>query len=188
MEKITELNTKCLENMPMLLESIAITANKINDLIEQEGENLNSFIKKHYLTSRLYTSFIDNNSINIFSDGNRRKHTYGLKPILHIPYSFTLSENKKKSAISFFIECGYLCNEEDNVIYFGIGEESENILSTEFINELEQNIPDKWKIRTNEYYIGIEFIPDMSFSEEKINDCTEDFKNYILSPILARLK
>lgn len=32
MEKITELNTKCLENMPMLLESIAITANKINDL------------------------------------------------------------------------------------------------------------------------------------------------------------
>jgi hypothetical protein len=172
----------------MLLESIAITANKITALIEQEGEKLNSFIETHFSNSHLYTSLIDNNSINIFSDGNRRKPTYELKPILHIPYSFTLSENKKKSAISFFIECGYLCNEEENVIYFGIGEESENILSTEFINELEQSIPNKWKISKDEYYIGIEFIPDNSFSEEKINDYTEDFKNYILTPILSRLE
>lgn len=188
MEKITELNTKCLENMSMLLESIAITANKIATLIEQEGGKLNSFIENHFSNSHLYTSLIDNNSINIFSDGNRRKYTSELKPILHILYSFTLSENKKKNPISFFIECGYLCNEEENVIYFGIGEESENILFTEFINELEQNISDKWKITKDEYYIGVEFIPDSSFSEEKINGCREDFRNYILSPILARLE
>lgn len=188
MEKITELNTKCLENMPMLLESIAITANKINDLIEQEGDSLNSFIENYFSNSHLYTSFIDNNSINIFSDGSRRKSTYELRPILHIPYSFTFSESKKKNPISFFIECGYLCNEEENIIYFGIGQESGNILSAELINELEQSISDKWKIAKDEYYIGIEFTPDFSFSEEKIKDCTEDFKKHILSLILSRLE
>lgn len=188
MDKITELNTKCLENMSMLLETIAITTNKINDLLEQKHEELISFTENYCPYSELYTPFVNNHSINIFSDGSRRKSISELTPILHIPCSFTYSENKKKNPTSLFISCGYLCNEEENVIYFGVEDESEEILLPQFINELEQDIPNKWEILKDEYYIGIEFTPDISFSEEKINNCTEDFKKYILSPILSRLK
>ena len=96
----------------------------------------------------------------------------------------------RKSYFSFSIEFGYWCDEEQNVIYFQMQEEtdeSKSLLTEKIWDEIKQTIPKTWGSDLYTHGICIQFDIDDTLSIEKIKECFADFKEYILKPVFGKL-
>jgi len=194
MENLSALNTKCLANMPMLLESICTTTTKLAKILSPYYDSL-----KKELEQKGYniTDKVEREAIYVLGHNEEYKFRglsiYYIKPDIMLKYLLSFEKTKRNNPLKFEIEFGYICDESQNVIYFQLFETSEKpkILFDDFLEEREQSIPNEWEKgiwgETNDN-IYVQFSLDETLSEEKINDLFNVFKEHILLPTIKELK
>lgn len=193
MDQFIKMNTVCLKNMQMLLETISNTINKLDTIFTIEYDNLEDYIKRN-----LSPQFVIGENWErgvMFSFGSesdyRRKYLSELQPLQDIRYFIPFEENtKRKIKQSFGITFGYISDTEQNAIYFQLFDYSESLTITEpLISEIKNKVPQEWTCDTiGENDIYVEFEIDNDFSTDKIKQCSKIFKEYILQPVIGKLQ
>ncbi len=191
MKDLTILNIKCLENMPMILDAISNSVNKLQEIFNPLYEDLRIFTKK-LIPAKSYSMNEEYNNGIIYAFGDegdyKRKYLVELTPDLQIRYKIVIKAKAKRIDHSFEIEFGYVSNVEQNVMYFQLFESPEtNVLSKSMRENIEQSISSKWIYGETEDSVYIEFAIDENVSEEKIKDCCQSFKEHFLKPVIAQL-
>lgn len=188
------MNTVCLKNMQMLLETIANTINKLDVIFTVEYDNLEQFIIRG-LSSRFIIGEDWERGVMFpfgYESDYRQKHLSELQPLQEIRYTIPFEENiKRKAKQSFGITFGYLSDTEQNVIYFQLFDysESSSIMTESFIEEIKNKVPQEWECGTvGENDIYVEFEIDNDFTIDKIKQCSKVFKEYVLQPSIDKLQ
>jgi hypothetical protein len=190
MKQLTALNIKCLENMPIMLDAISNTVNKLKDFFNPLYDDLKKFTEetipnKSYTLSESY----EKGAIYAFGNEVKGEHLSELKPELHLLYSLSVVALGNKIKHSFYIEFGYIADGEQHVLYFQLFEHPEiKVLSQPIRDIIKQVISEKWTYGEMEDSIEIQFDMDKDVSEEKINDCYQAFRKHILKPVFAQLE
>lgn len=193
MEDLSLLNKKCLANMPMLLDILTTTLEELKIQLSPIYDSIKELVEEDSFscTDRKKTE-----NLNLFTDNPKHKLVNPL-PYMEIMYELNMEKNSKRSLKKFCIQLGYICDdghvydESQHVIFFQLIDNSEkSFLEQELLDALKQNIPAQWRIIPFENFDGIlmEFDVDDTISADKINRCAEDFKRYILQPVLEELK
>lgn len=197
MENLSALNTKCLSNMPMLLDSISQTIAKLEKILSPYYDSLLNDIN-----SAGYSILAEWNRGTIWGLGHHEKHktqylgVNSIYPEISLYYKLPFEKKRRRNPVKFRIDFGYMSAAQDlNVIYFQLFEisEKQKILVDDFWDEIEQSIPipDEWEkgiedINDNNIYV--QFTMDESLSTDKIDDLFNVFKKYILLPTIDKLK
>ena len=190
MNEFIKMNTVCLKNMQMLLETISDTVNKLHDIFSIEYDNLEDYISEN-LTSQFIIGENYERGV-MYSFGNesnyKRKYLSELQPYQEMNYSISIEENTKKKQ-SLDICFGYISDNKQNVIYFQLFDFLESPIITEsFIVEIKSKVPQKWDCNTSgENDVYIQFEIDNDFTIDKIKECSKVFKEYILLPTINKL-
>ena len=195
MNKLTRLHSECLANMPMMLDVMTNTVEALSELLNPQydriEEYLTEFFDKHKkLRCQLNESW-DRGTVYAFTDHvTRYKNRYLLEliPALELYYCIPFSKTTKNS-VSFSVEFGYIADETQNVVYFGLGEmNSAQYLTDAWIEKIKTESAGDWEIYTEDGYIEFQITPDDQLTDEKIVRCGEDFINRILKPLLEQLQ
>lgn len=195
MNKITPLETKCLANMPVVLDTIVTTIDTLSEILNPQydriEEYLTEFFDKHKkLRCQLDESW-ERGTVYAFTDHMTRykkRYLLELMPALELYYCIPFSKTTKNS-VSFSVEFGYTADETQNVVYFGLGEmNSAQYLTDAWIEKIKAESADDWEIYTNDGYVEFQIKPDDQLTDEKIARCGEDFINRILKPLLEQLQ
>lgn len=190
MKEFTALNITCLKDMQMLLDAIADTTFKINQLLCIERNKLSKYLKENLPTNYKLSEWEE--EIDVLSQGDSDDRL--LIPNLDICYSTTIDLVNKKESIRYFdLFIGYASDKKQNVIYTHIFNNSEALILTElFISELKGNISRDWICDSDntreESNIYIEFPIDENFSIERIESCIQVFKDFVLQLIIDKLQ
>ncbi len=192
MEKISELNKKCLSNMPILLDSIKMTLDTLKEEFSDIYKKMNEFLEKQCTSTKYTVSPRDkiNGNIYLFTDDYKKHHLDYMDLLAKLTYRKVIEYTYRKSYFSFSIEFGYWCDEEQNVIYFQMQEETDeqkNVLTEKIWDEIKQTIPKTWESDLYTHGICIQFDIDNTLSIEKIKECLSDFKEYVLKPVFGKL-
>lgn len=195
MENLSALNTKCLANMPMLLESVCQTITKLGEILFPYFNSLEKELK-----SAGYTISDKWERGTIYALGHQEKHKtqwlaiYSIYPEIKLNYTLPFEKTVGKNLFKFELLFGYICDESQNVIYFQISEISETLLVK---NLLESCSFIKSKSVSQEFQYGnfeekkdiwVQFTVDENLSTEKIDDLYNVFKENILLPTLNEIQ
>lgn len=190
MKEFTALNITCLKDMQMLLDAIADTTFKINQLLSIERNKLSKYLKENLPINYRLSEWEQEIDILSQDDSNDRL----LISDLDICYSTTIDLVNKKESIRYFdLFIGYVSDKKQNVIYAHVLNDSETLILTEsLISELKGNISKDWICDSDntreESNIYIEFPIDENFSIERIENCIQVFKDFVLQPIINKLQ
>lgn len=195
MNKITPLETKCLANMPVVLDTIATTIDTLSEILNPQYDRIEECLTEFFDTHKKLRCQLDENwergTVYAFTDHvtqYKKRYLQELKPALELYYCIPFSKTTKNS-VSFTVEFGYTADETQNVVYFGLGEtDSVQYLTDEWIEKIKTESEGDWEIYTNNSYIEFQIKPDDQLTDEKIARCGEDFKNRILKPLLEQLQ
>lgn len=193
MNEFIKMNTVCLKNMQMLLETISNTINKLDAIFTVEYDNLEDYIKRS-LSPRFMIGENWERGVMFpfgYESDYKRKYLLELQPLQDIRYFIPFEEDiRRKTKQSFSITFGYVSDTEQNVIYFQLFDYSESLIITEaFISEIKNKVPQEWKCGTiGENDIYVEFEIDNDFTIDKIKQCSKVFKEYVLQPTISKLQ
>ena len=195
MNKITPLETKCLANMPVVLDTIATTIDTLSEILNPQYDRIGECLTEFFDTHKKLRCQLDENwergTVYAFTDHvtqYKKRYLQELKPALELYYCIPFSKTTKNS-VSFTVEFGYTADETQNVVYFGLGEtDSVQYLTDEWIEKIKTESEGDWEIYTNNSYIEFQIKPDDQLTDEKIARCGEDFINRILKPLLEQLQ
>jgi len=195
MNKITPLETKCLANMPVVLDTIATTIDTLSEILNPQYDRIEECLTEFFDTHKKLRCQLDENwergTVYAFTDHvtqYKKRYLQELKPALELYYCIPFSKTTKNS-VSFTVEFGYTADETQNVVYFGLGEtDSVQYLTDEWIEKIKTESEGDWEIYTNNSYIEFQIKPDDQLTDEKIARCGEDFINRILKPLLEQLQ
>jgi hypothetical protein len=190
MEDLKGLEVKCLENMPMVLDVISLTINKLKNIFTQNYDELERYITKllgdkYYLTDKWERGLI----YALGGEHNyKKKCLTELIPYMELRYTIPFAQNVKKNQILFDVLLGYILDEEQNAIYFQLCDYSSILFVREIIDIIDKDATSSnWKYGHDENSVWVEFTPDETLSIEKINNCSEAFKKHILNPFLSKI-
>ncbi len=192
MEKISELNKKCLSNMPILLDSIKMTLDSLKEEFSDIYEKMEEFLEKQCASTKYTVSPHDkiNGNIYLFTDDYKKHHPDHISLLAKLTYRKVIEYTYRKSYFSFAVDFRYWCDENQNVIYFQMFEdtdEQKSVLTEESWDEIKQTIPETWESVPYTDGICIQFDVDDTLSVGKIKECLGDFKEYILKPVFGKL-
>jgi len=115
-------------------------------------------------------------------------------PEIDLRYTLPFEKLKGKSnLLKFEINIGYICDENQNVIYFHLFEISEKpeILVDDFLDKVRQSLPEEWENgvweETNDN-IYVQFSIDEFLSAEKIDNLFKVFKENVLIQTINELE
>lgn len=192
MQDLSELNKKCLTNMPMMLDVILTTVNNLKNIFLPVYDEIENCLNKELISvssngySLDYCS-IEKGGVYFLGDENDDE---GFSPKLDLRYSIPVSRTYRNRTYSFEVSFGYIVDEVQNVIYFQLFDTSNNCYLLDDIkkNTLLQQLPGKWGKGGDEKSVFIEFNIDETLSIDKIKKCTNSFKCYILEPFIIDLR
>lgn len=192
MEDLSLLNKKCLANMPMLLDTLTTTLEELKIQLSPIYDSIKELVEENSFSC---TDRKKIENLNLFTDNPKHKLVNPL-PYTEIMYELNMEKNSKRSLKKFCVQFGYICDdghiydESQNIIFFQLVDNSEkSFLEQELLDALKQNIPTQWRVTPFENFDGIlmEFDVDDTISADKINQCAEDFKQYILQSVFKKL-
>lgn len=189
MENLSSLNVKCLANMQMMLDSISVSIAKMESILTPYYFEFQNLLEgEHYVISQEWERGII--YALGYDDNYKQKYLEEIVPEIRLQYTLPFTQRKKKALICFRIEFGYLCDEEQNSIYFQLFEESDvvNIITNSFAAKLISLIPSNWKTGIDDNTVYVEFPVDDNLSKCRIAECADIFKQHILLPIISELK
>ncbi len=196
MNKITPLETKCLANMPVVLDTIVTTIDTLSEILNPQYDRIEECLTEFFDThKKLRYQHEDGNEkgyIYIFTDHIdkiKKRYLFNLSPILDLYYCLNFGK-AVKNGVSFYVQFGYYTDGENyNEVYFGLGEtDSAQYLTDEWIEKIKTESAGDWEIYTNDGYVEFQIKPDDRLTDEKIARCGEDFTNRILKPLLEQLQ
>ena len=195
MNKITPLETKCLANMPVVLDTIVTTIDTLSEILNPQYDRIEEYLTEFFDTHKKLRCELDENwergTVYAFTDHvtrYKKRYLLELMPALELYYCIPFSKTTKNS-VSFSVEFGYTADETQNVVYFGLGEmNSAQYLTDAWIEKIKAESAGDWEIYTNDGYVEFQIKPDDQLTDEKIARCGEDFINRILKPLLEQLQ
>lgn len=195
MNKITPLETKCLANMPVVLDAIATTIDTLSEILNPQYDRIEEYLTEFFDTHKKLRCELDENwergTVYAFTDHvtrYKKRYLLELMPALELYYCIPFSKTTK-NGVSFSVEFGYTADETQNVVYFGLGEmNSAQYLTDAWIEKIKTESAGDWEIYTEDGYIEFRITPDDRLTDEKIARCGEDFINRILKPLLEQLQ
>ena len=195
MENFSPLTQKTLSGMPILLDSIVLSVEQLKETFLPIYEELEKLLNEN-LPSKFQLTDWERGVIYLFSDEYKRRYLPSPQAYAEIRYKLVMEQNLKRSPTKFEILFGYLCDDgqvydgKQNVVYFQLNDNSEKLLDKELLDSIKPNIPETWRTGIKDDYssVWIEFDIDETLSVDKVNQCAEDFKQYILQPVLDKLK
>ena len=196
MNKITPLETKCLANMPVVLDTIVTTIDTLSEILNPQYDRIEECLTEFFDThKKLRYQHEDGNEkgyIYNFTDHIdkiKKRYLFNLSPILDLYYCLNFGK-AVKNGVSFYVQFGYYTDGENyNEVYFGLGEtDSAQYLTDEWIEKIKTESAGDWEIYTENSYIEFQITPDDQLTDEKIARCGADFKNRILKPLLEQLQ
>lgn len=193
MEKLSPLNVKCFANMQMILDSLSVSMAKMESLMSPYYDKLEELLKKEcFPIGYIISDNWERGTIYAFGHNTDYKERYleEIIPEIQLLYTIPLEQNKKRNPLKFKIDFGYLCDEEQNTIYFQLFEVSEKIgvITESFASDLILSIPKDWQTGINENSVYVEFAVNENVSKEKMNECADIFSKHILLPFIYKLK
>lgn len=185
--KLSKLSIKCLSNMPMLTEAMAKTLNELYDILSPYYDEYCDLLNRKIVSDKRGGFRLNKGNAGSISTFNE---SLPLEKSMSIDFEISSFQDKKKNSLGFRIVFGYLCDEEQNSIYFQLFEESDSVgvITESFASDLISSIPNEWKTGIHENSLYVEFAVDENLSKNKINECGDIFKQYILLPFIAKLK
>ena len=196
MKKSPPLETKCLANMPVVLDTIVTTIDTLSEILNPQYDRIEECLTEFFDThKKLRYQHEDGNEkgyIYIFTDHIdkiKKRYLFNLSPILDLYYCLNFGK-AVKNGVSFYVQFGYYTDGENyNEVYFGLGEtDSAQYLTDEWIEKIKTESAGDWEIYTENSYIEFQITPDDQLTDEKIARCGADFKNRILKPLLEQLQ
>ncbi|KAA6327062.1 hypothetical protein EZS27_023915 [termite gut metagenome] len=190
MENLKELEVKCLENMPMMLDVISLTVNKLKNILTQNYAELEQYITGLLGDKYCLTDEWERGVIYALGGEHDYKEKYltELIPYMELCYTIPFAQNVKKNQILFDVQLGYILDEKQNVIYFQLRDYSSILFVKEIIDLINRDaISNNWKYGHDENSVWVEFTPNETLSIEKINNCSEAFKKHILEPFFFKI-
>lgn len=196
MNKITPFETKCLANMPVVLDAIVTTIDTLSEILNPQYDRIEECLTEFFDThKKLRYQHEDGNEkgyIYIFTDHIdkiKKRYLFNLSPILDLYYCLNFGK-AVKNGVSFYVQFGYYTDGENyNEVYFGLGEtDSAQYLTDEWIEKIKTESAGDWEIYTEDSYIEFQIKPNDQLTDEKIARCGEDFINRILKPLLEQLQ
>lgn len=195
MNKITPLETKCLANMPVVLDAIATTIDTLSEILNPQYDRIEECLTEFFDTHKKLRCQLDESwkrgTVYAFTDHvtrYKKRYLQELMPALELYYCIPFSKTTK-NGVSFSVEFGYTADETQNVVYFGLGEtDSAQYLTDAWLEKIKTESAGDWEIYTEDGYIEFQITPDDQLTDEKIVRCGEDFKNRILKPLLKQLQ
>ena len=192
MQEISLLSKKCLANMPMLLDVLAMTINNVKEILSPAYNNTKAFlINELTVTGNSCYQFDENktyikNGIVKCLEQDDKVQTC---PQLTITYNLPFTYSCRKKIYAFDAGWEYLANEKYNKIQFYLYDVSNtfSILDNTTIGNLLEQIPNSWQKGEDENGIYMELEIGTSFTEEIFYQCLTDYKEYILKPFIASL-
>lgn len=196
--KLTQLSKECLQNMPMLIDSICYTTEILGEVLDPYYDKIRDQIQKFMEEkTELKYEFDERNSerkiISIFPNvtTGRKKHLSKLDNSVSVYFSLIFYNQRRQKIINeFTVEFGYLSNSNENIIYFNLTAGEYNV-DVSFVNGLAKNVTEalnRWDIQIEDGSIELRITPDQNLTDEVIENCFEDFIKYILNPVLTNLK
>ena len=192
MQELSLLNKKCLTNMPMMLDIIAITTNNLKKSFDSVYDNIKIYIQR-LLESDMKSHFLFDNKYVERGKMICLEENEGdiVRPWLSISYKLPFTYLCRKKEYAFDAGLEYVVNEDYNVIRFYLSDISYNCILWDDIvkDNLLKQIPARWQKGRDEncdIYMGFEV--DNSFEEEKLLQCSNDYKEYVLKPFIEHLK
>lgn len=193
MENLSPLNVKCFANMQMILDSLSVSMPKLESLMDPFYDKFEELLKKECFPIGYVIS--DNwKRGTIYALGHntdyKERYLEEIIPEIQLLYTIPIEQNKKRNPLKFEIEFGYLCDEEQNTIYFQLFEVSEKIgiITESFASDLILSIPKDWQTGITENSVYVEFTVNENMSKEKINECADIFNRHVLLPFIYKLK
>lgn len=179
--KLTDLHKLCLADMPMIIDIIAGTLNRMDDILNVCHENYCTFLNNHFIprSKAKYSVVPCNEDFQCFND-------LPLEKSLLIAYAIELRENKMRNPRIFTIEIVYNLDHREHVVYFSIEDHSKEIDLSGLISDLQSTDEYMYGIEPTRLYVEISV--DETLNDEKIYKCSELFKDKILYPIINTLK
>ena len=196
MNKITPLETKCLANMPVVLDAIVTTIDTLSEILNPQydriEECLTEFVDTHKKLRYQHEDGNEKGYIYIFTDHIdkiKKRYLFNLSPILDLYYCLNFGK-AVKNGVSFYVQFGYYTDGENyNEVYFGLGEtDSAQYLTDAWLEKIKTESAGDWEIYTEDSYIEFQIKPNDQLTDEKIARCGEDFINRILKPLLEQLQ
>lgn len=143
MNKITPLETKCLANMPVVLDAIATTIDTLSEILNPQydriEEYLTEFFDKHKRLKFDFENGREFQSKYIFTDRftqYKKGALRDLTTVLELYYCIPFGKNVR-NGVSFSVQFGYTVDETQNEVYFGLGEtDSAQYLTDEWIEKI----------------------------------------------------
>lgn len=192
MKDFSPLIQKTLVGMPVLLDSIVLSVEQLKATFLPIYEDLEKLLNEK-LPAKFQLTDWERGFVYLFSDDYKRRYLPNPQAFAEVRYSLEVEQNIKRTPIKFEIQFGYICDDgqvygKQDVIYFQLRDNSERLLDKELLDSLKRNVPSVWRVDFEEDSIWIEFDVDETLSVDKIKQCAEDFKKYILLPVLNKLK
>ena len=177
--------------MSMQLDVISTTLTDLSIVLDAFYNDFKDYIEINSVIWKFCEKDWERGTMYILGDEEDYEYKYldNPKTFAQLKYSLTFEQIKRKNPLKFEIEYGYLCEDEQNLIYFQIFDFSDSkcIITDNLKQEIKQLIPDIWIYGVYENSVYIEFQIDESLTTYKIQNCANDFKDYILKTIINRL-
>jgi len=196
MNKITPLETKCLANMPVVLDTIATTIDTLSEILNPQYDRIEEYLTEFFDTHKKLRCQLDENwergTVYAFTDHvtqYKKRYLQELMPALELYYCIPFCKTTK-NGVSFYVQFGYYTDgETHNEVYFGLGEtDSAQYLTNTWIEKIKTESAGDWEIYTEDGYVEFQIKPDDQLTNEKSARCGEDFINRILKPLLEQLQ
>lgn len=201
-----ELDIKCINQMPLILDAISSTGNKITRVISPFRSELKEFIIPYLKSGWRFSEKSSNLEITPLTSENKTMDIKILEEYFQIESTMEFSKMSGKKELNFFWICyGYYCfrdNETDvegsNYFYFNINRTKLKTYGG-VVNNLKFYDQIKRKIQGDEIEVEVyhpENGDDMeqielsisNFSVDKIQEGFDVFKRSILTPFLKSIK
>ena len=188
--ELSKLSIKCLENMPMLTDTMATAINELYNALSPYYEDYCEFLNKEIVSDKQGGFKLKKDKVLFFENLNK---TLPLTKInMSFGYAIYLDQNKKINpiALTLFFDYGM----DKNYLYFQLSESSETQLvksllkNADFIKSKSVSQEYQYENSEDEKNVWLQFTIDETLSLEKIKTCSELFKANILMPILNQLK
>lgn len=167
MNKITPLETKCLANMPVVLDTIVTTIDTLSEILNPQYDRIEECLTEFFDThKKLRYQHEDGNEkgyIYIFTDHIdkiKKRYLFNLSPILDLYYCLNFGK-AVKNGVSFYVQFGYYTDGENyNEVYFGLGEtDSAQYLTDAWLEKIKTESAGDWEIYTENSYIEFQITP-----------------------------
>lgn len=196
--KLTQLSKECLQNMPMLIDSICYTTEVVGEMLDPYYDKIYEQIQE-FLSARkeLKYAFDERNSerrvISIFPNETttgRRKRTAKLDNTVSIFFSLIFFNQRRQNIFNeYIVEFGYLSDSDDNIIYFNLraGDNNADVSALDDIAIKIEEPLKRWDIQIEDGSIELRITPDQNLTDEIIDNCFVDFMESVLNPLLSKI-